>query len=134
MSYILILKRYSSNTGFFEVEKAECDDEEYKRYIAICDSYYFKLDVTETHEDLRFGHFSSHTETAEINIPYENILIKDSKIIGFLYNTSQTPDGFNGHNGQIVFLLDDVDKKKLVGGRASVGFNSSSVNCTLVRR
>jgi len=134
MNYVLILKRYSSDTGFFEVEKTECDDKEYKQYTAVCDSYCFRIDVTETYEDLRFGHYSSYTETTEANIPYENILIKDGNIIGFLYNTSQTPDGFAGHNGQIVFLLDDADKKKNVGGRASVGSNSSDEYCTLVRR
>lgn len=31
-------------------------------------------------------------------------------------DTSQTPDGFDGYNGQIVFLLSDENTPKHVGG------------------
>lgn len=134
MSEILILKKLSSGTDFFEVEKTECDDETYSRYIDICDSYYFKIEIKRCYENLRFGYSSSDTETIEAVIPHENILIKDGEVKGFLYDTSQTPDGVEGYNGQIVFLLEDEGKKRAVGGRATVGCNSSFETCTLLTR
>ncbi len=150
MHNILILQQHSNN-GFFKIKKAECSDEEYKRYTDLCDKYYFKLVIKSYYEDLHFGFTSTDTETKEAAIPHENILIKDGEVTGFLYNTSQTPNGFDTHNGQnlfllddeggvkhvdgqIVFLLDDEGVVKLVGGFASVGCRSGSEYCTLTRK
>lgn len=134
MNYILILKRQSSDCDFFEVEKVECDDKEYKRYTAICDSYYYKIEIINKYESLHFGYVDYSTDEKTADIPHENILVKNGEVVGFLYDTAQTPNGFDGHNGQLVFLLDDAGKKKHVGGYASVGCNSSSEYCTLVSR
>ncbi len=134
MNKILLLQKHCPDICFFKVETAECCDEEYKRYTDVCDSYYFKITVESRYESLHFGYTSTDTETIKADIPHKNILIKDGEVAGFLYDTSQTPDGYEGYNGQIVFLINDEGVPKNVGGRATVGCNSSSEKCTLLKR
>ena len=134
MNKILLLQKYRSDINYFKVETTECTDEEYKRYTEVCDSYYFNITINRHYESLHFGYTSTDTKTIKADIPHKNILIKDGKVAGFLYDTSQTPDGFDGYNGQIVFLTDDEGIPKKVGGRATVGCKSSDEKCTLLKR
>lgn len=134
MNEILILQKNHPEIKFFKVEATECSDEEYKRYTDVCDSYYFKITIESYYESLHFGYTNTDMKTINADIPHKNILVKDGEVVGFLYDTSQTPDGYNGYNGQLVFLIADEGISKPVGGRATVGSTYFHEECKLLKR
>ena len=106
MNKVLILEKNLPELPFFKVSEEECSDEDYKRYTDICDSYYYSITIEETYTSLHFGYSNTDTTTKNVDIPYSNIIVKNGEVVGFLYDTSQTPDGYKdigAYEGRVVF-------------------------------